>query len=88
MRHVISSVVALVALSVCALSLGISPALAQPDAAPASESRFEFGGSPKYDRPTVAKDAAEKQALAALGEMAKGKWHKRNGKSVIVGTFE
>jgi caffeoyl-CoA O-methyltransferase len=69
MRLVVSSVVALVALSV------VGSALAQSDGDSSERPGFEFGGSPKYDRPTVPKDAAEKRALAALGEMAKGKWY-------------
>ena len=69
MRVVVSSVVALVALSV------VGSALAQSDGDGSERPGFEFGGSPKYDRLTVPKDAAEKRALAALGEMAKGKWY-------------
>jgi caffeoyl-CoA O-methyltransferase len=36
---------------------------------------FTYGGAPKIDSPPVARDAAEKKALAALAKMAKGKWH-------------
>ena len=69
MRHVVCRVVALVVLFVA------GSALAQSDGDSSQRPGFEFGGSPKYDRPTVAKDAAEKRALAALEEMAKGKWY-------------
>ena len=69
MRLVVSGVVALVALSV------VGSALAQSGSDSSERPGFEFGGSPEYDRPTVPKDAAEKHALAALEEMAKGKWY-------------
>ncbi len=59
MRHVVSSVVALVALSV------VGSALAQSGGDSSKRPGFEFGGSPKYDRPTVPKDASEERALAS-----------------------
>ena len=36
---------------------------------------FNFGGAPKVDSPPVPRDDKDKRALAALAEMAKGKWH-------------
>jgi len=36
---------------------------------------FNYGGAPEYDRPPLAKNDNEKQALAALGEMTRGKWY-------------
>jgi len=36
---------------------------------------FNYGGAPKIDSPPLGKDAKEKQALAALDEMTKGKWY-------------
>lgn len=36
---------------------------------------FEFGGAPPFDRAPLARDDAEKQALAVLDEMSKGPWH-------------
>jgi len=36
---------------------------------------FDYGGKPKVDAPPVPKGDKEKQALAALGEMTKGKWY-------------
>lgn len=70
MRHVARCVFA-----VTAISLLASPAWAQTPEDQKGRPGFEFGGAPKYDRPTVPKDDAEKQALAALGEMAQGKWY-------------
>lgn len=36
---------------------------------------FEFGGAPEIQGPPLAKNDAEKQALAALEEMTTGTWH-------------
>jgi caffeoyl-CoA O-methyltransferase len=36
---------------------------------------FAFGGAPEFDRPSLPKDAREKQALAALEEMTRGQWY-------------
>ncbi len=36
---------------------------------------FNYGGFPEFDSPPLPKDDKEKQALAALDEMTKGKWH-------------
>jgi caffeoyl-CoA O-methyltransferase len=36
---------------------------------------FAFGGAPEIDRPSLPKDAREKQALAALEEMTRGQWY-------------
>jgi predicted O-methyltransferase YrrM len=36
---------------------------------------FNFGGKPKVDSPPVPRGEKEKQALAALNEMTKGKWY-------------
>ena len=38
-------------------------------------SGFTFGGVPDIDRPPLPKDDQEKRALAALDEMAQGKWY-------------
>jgi predicted O-methyltransferase YrrM len=38
-------------------------------------SRFRTGGAPEFDKPPLAKDDQEKQALAVLDEMSKGKWY-------------
>ena len=36
---------------------------------------FDYGGAPEFDRPPLAKNDREKQALAALDEMTKGTWY-------------
>lgn len=36
---------------------------------------FNYGGAPEWDKPPLAKDDKEKQALEALNEMTRGKWH-------------
>jgi caffeoyl-CoA O-methyltransferase len=36
---------------------------------------FEYGGATEWDRAPVPKNDKEKQALAALEEMTKGRWH-------------
>ncbi len=70
MRHVTRRVVA-----VAVVSLVASSAWAQSPQEGSDRPGFEFGGAPKYDRPTVPKDDAEKRALAALNKMAEGKWY-------------
>jgi len=67
MRHVIRRVVA-----VAVVSLVASSAWAQ---SPEERPGFEFGGAPEFDRPSIPKNDAEKQALAALGKMAEGQWY-------------
>jgi len=58
--------------SVLVLAFLTSVATAQAADRP---SRFETGGAPEFDKPPLAKDDQEKQALAALDEMSKGKWY-------------
>ena len=36
---------------------------------------FNYGGAPEWDKPPLAKDDREKQALEALDGMTQGKWH-------------
>jgi caffeoyl-CoA O-methyltransferase len=49
-------------------------ASAQPPAAPADRG-FSFGGTTEFDSPTLAKNDAEKRALAVLDEMSQGRWY-------------
>ena len=53
----------------------VNTALAQPPADGSNRPGFEFGGAPECDKPPAAKNDGEKQALAALEEMTKGKWY-------------
>ncbi|NQT38899.1 MAG: class I SAM-dependent methyltransferase [Planctomycetes bacterium] len=58
------------------LSLVVDTVSAQPPPEKSPERPgFDFGGAPEYDRPSLAKNDAEKQALAALEEMTKGRWY-------------
>lgn len=70
MKRIVLSVVALALVS---LTIGAGPA-------PRPEGRsgkpgFDYGGATEWDRPPLAKNDKEKQALAALEEMTKGRWH-------------
>lgn len=56
-------------------SLVLSVASAQDPARKPDRSGFQFGGAPEFDSPPLGKDQREKQALATLDEMSKGKWH-------------
>jgi hypothetical protein len=56
------------------LSLIVTAAWAQAPKPRTDRSGFEFGGAPEFDSPPVPKDDKEKQAFAALDEMAKGQW--------------
>ncbi|HYW78828.1 MAG TPA: class I SAM-dependent methyltransferase, partial [Thermoguttaceae bacterium] len=70
MRHVIRCVVA-----VAVVSLVAGLAWAQSPEDRQDRPGFEYGGAPKYDRPSIPKNDAEKQALAALDKMAEGPWY-------------
>ena len=70
MKHVICSLAVVVV-----VSLIVNTASAQPPADRSDLRGFEFGGAPEFDKPPVAKNDGEKRALAALGEMTKGKWY-------------
>ena len=48
---------------------------AQPPEGRSDRRGFDYGGTPEFDRPPLAKNDAEKQALAALDEMTRGKWY-------------
>ena len=48
---------------------------AQPSPTRPGGRGFDFGGSPEFDKSPLAKDDAEKQALAVLDEMTKGTWY-------------
>ena len=65
--HVIVSTIV-----ICLLAEVVSAQPAQP---PRGRPGFEFGGAPEFDKSPLAKDGGEKQALAALDEMTKGKWY-------------
>jgi len=66
---------ALLIASIAIASILCDVASAQPPRPRSERHGFDFGGAPEIDRPPVAQDAAEKQALAALDEMTQGKWH-------------
>ncbi len=71
MRHAVMGVAAL-----AVLSFVVNIASAQSTEESRSERPgFEFGGSTELDAPPLAKDDAEKRALAALDEMTKGPWY-------------
>ncbi len=61
--------------SMATLCLLIDMVSAQPPQARSERRGFDFGGAPEIDRPPLAKNDGEKQALAALEEMTKGQWH-------------
>jgi caffeoyl-CoA O-methyltransferase len=70
MKHVILTVAAL-----AVVSLLISTASAQPPEGRSDRRGFDFGGAPEFDSPPLAKNDAEKRALAVLDEMTQGKWY-------------
>lgn len=70
MKSLILSVAALVV-----VSFVVSIASTQAPRDSSKRPGFKFGGAPPIDRPPLGKDAKEKQALAALNEMTKGKWY-------------
>ena len=70
MKHVIHVIVSVVA--VCLL---VEAASAQPSQPRSGRPGFDYGGAPEFDRSPLPKDDGEKQALAALDEMTKGKWY-------------
>jgi predicted O-methyltransferase YrrM len=53
----------------------VVPASAQPPKGKPGGMGFNFGVAPEIESRTVPKDDKEKQALAALEEMTKGKWY-------------
>ena len=61
------------ALAVGSLVLNVASAQG-PDRRPGRPG-FQFGGAPEFDSPPLAKNDREKQALAVLDEMSKGKWY-------------
>jgi hypothetical protein len=56
-------------------SLVLSVALAQAPERSSGRPGFQFGGAPEFDSPPLGEDDQEKQALAVLDEMSKGKWY-------------
>ena len=67
-----------VTLGVVALALGsllVNTALSQPPQGRSERRGFDYGGAPEFDRPPLAKNEAEKRALAVLDEMSQGKWY-------------
>jgi predicted O-methyltransferase YrrM len=70
MRRILLGTFVLVLL-VCLVGTGSAQ---RPDKGP-GKTGFEFGGAPEIDRQPLAKDEAEKRALAALDEMSKGRWY-------------
>jgi len=70
MRSIVLSVAAL-----AIVSFAVNTASTQAPRDRSKRPGFNYGGAPPIDRPPVAKDDKEKQALAALDEMTKGKWY-------------
>ena len=70
MRRILLGI-SLLALLVCLVGTGSAQ---RPDMNPGKKG-FDFGGAQEIDRPPLGKDEAEKQALAALDEMSKGRWY-------------
>jgi len=70
MRRIVLGVAAL-----AMVSLVISTASTQAPRSSSDRPGFNYGGAPEVDGPPLGKDAKEKQALAALDEMTKGKWY-------------
>ena len=55
--------------------LVLNIALAQTPERRSGRPGFHFGGATEFDSPPLAKNDREKQALAVLDEMSKGKWY-------------
>jgi caffeoyl-CoA O-methyltransferase len=53
----------------------VATAWAQPPRGGSEGRGFGYGGAPEIDRPPLPRDDKEKQALAALDEMSRGKWY-------------
>ncbi len=70
MKHVASSIAALVV-----MSLTLPAAWAQSAEERPNRPGFKFGGAPEFDSPPLAKNDAEKRALATLDEMSQGRWY-------------
>jgi predicted O-methyltransferase YrrM len=70
MKRLVSSIIAL-----AIVSLAVNASSAQPPKKPSDRPGFEFGGASEHDAPPLAKNDAEKQALAVLDEMTKDKWY-------------
>lgn len=70
MRNIVLGIAALVVVSF-AVNTGSTQAPRDSSKRPG----FSFGGAPPIDRPPLGKDDKEKQALAALDQMTKGRWH-------------
>jgi predicted O-methyltransferase YrrM len=63
---------------IVALAVGflvVSTASAQRREGDSNRPGFNFGGATEFDSPPLAKNDAEKQALAVLEEMSKGPWY-------------
>ena len=70
MKHVILGVAAL-----AVASLLVNTSSAQPPEGRSERRGFDYGGAPEFDKAPLAKNDAEKQALATLHEMSQGKWY-------------
>jgi caffeoyl-CoA O-methyltransferase len=70
MKHAVLGVAAL-----AIVSLLVATVSAQAPKTRSGQQGFEFGGAPEIDSPPLARDDAEKRALAVLDEMTKGKWY-------------
>jgi hypothetical protein len=67
---------ALFYISMLAVLIGLACiASAQPIEKRPVNKGFDFGGGPEFDRPPLARNEAEKRALAVLDEMSKGRWY-------------
>ena len=70
MKHLVSLIAPMTV--VCLLVDTVSAAAPKPRP---GRSGFDFGGTPEFDRPPLAKSDGEKRTLAVLDEMSKGKWY-------------
>jgi predicted O-methyltransferase YrrM len=70
MKHVVSIVTAL-----AVMSHVVTTASAQPREGRCERRGFNYGAAPEFDSPPLAKNDAEKRALAVLDEMSKGRWY-------------
>jgi caffeoyl-CoA O-methyltransferase len=70
MKRLVSGIVVL-----ALVSLAVNTSSAQPPKKPSDRMGFEYGGATELDAPPLAKNDAEKQALAVLDEMTKGQWY-------------